>query len=223
MIRHLQITAMLKQLLLSPQCLQCASWEVQRHLFCKKCYAQIILRKLIKNHDFLQNNKHVFLIPWCLNDLPCIDQLVYRLKNLQSKPALEFYAERIILILQTLNLQNTQNILIPIPSSRKNFNHAHALAKFLSRAGFGIYCDILVKNGDQQKHLSRRLRGGLGFSIKPEYEDFTRNLTETVCQSQQVLFIDDVLTTGESFKSCSALLEAREKALCVTLFYREKA
>lgn len=214
---------MLKQVLISPQCLQCASWKVERSLFCRICFKQIIIPKLIKNHNYLRNSQHLFLIPWALNDLECIDQLVYRLKNLQSQEALEFYAEKIMEVLKKLNLQHTQNILIPIPSSRMKFNHAHALAKNLSSEGFGIYRDVLTKSGDEQKRLSRSLRGGRGFSVKPECEYFTRNLKESLRSSQQVLFIDDVLTTGESFKRCSEVLGLTEKALCVTLFYREKA
>lgn len=178
---------------------------------------------MIENHNFFQGSQHIFLIPWCLNDLECVNQLVYRLKNLQSEAALKFYSEKIMLLLQSLNLKHEQNVLIPIPSSRKIFNHAHSLAKLLSTAGYGKYYDVLAKSGQQQKHLSRSLRGQKGFSIKPEYEDFTHKLRGVADKPQQVLFIDDVLTTGESFKRCSTLLGVAEKALCVTLFYREKA
>ena len=214
---------MLKQFLLSPQCLHCASLTVQTCLFCTNCYRRIVFPKLIKNHLYFEGQQHIFLIPWGINDLECVDQLVYRLKNLQSQQALGFYAEKIMVLLKKLNLHNKQNILVPIPSSRKNFNHAHALAKLLSNFGFGTYCDILTKSGSQQKHLSRSLRESRGFSIMPGCEDFTHKLREVLGPSQQVLFIDDVLTTGESFKSCSELLGLTENALCVTLFYREKA
>ena len=215
---------MLKQLILSPQCLHCTSLGVQNHLFCRLCFERIALPKIIKSHKFFINAPHVFLIPWELNDYKSIDQLVYRLKNMQSEKAFQFYLEHLAKLLQKLNFQKTENILIPIPSARSKFNHAHFMAKQLSLMGFGRCMDVLSKQkGHQQKHLSRRQRSQNEFFIKPEYEDFTRSFGVGGGKTQQVLFIDDVLTTGESFKRCSELLGVSEKALCVTLFYREKA
>lgn len=185
---------------------------------------QIVEPRMLKNHLFFENNMHIFLIPWHLNDYNCIDQLVYRLKNLQSELALQFYLEKLSALLQKLGLQNLENILVPIPSSRTQLNHAHSLAKRLSQMGFGKYFDILCKQkGAQQKHLSRSLRAKNEFFVKPEYEDFTRKLRLENNRAHRVLFIDDILTTGESFKRCSELIGVSDKALCVTLFYREKA
>ena len=215
---------MIKQAIMSPQCLQCASWNTQNNLFCAECFLHIVAPRMLKNHSYFEKNQHIFLIPWRLNDYNSIDQLVYRLKNLQSELALQFYLEKLFVLLQKLGLQNSENILVPIPSSRSQFNHAHSMAKRLSQMGFGKYFDILSKQkGEQQKHLSRSLRAKNEFFVKPEYEDFTRKFRLENNRAHQVLFIDDILTTGESFKRCSELLDVSDKALCVTLFYREKA
>ena len=215
---------MLVQMLLTPQCLHCASFSVQANLFCTICFQNIISPKIVKNYEFFEKNPHVFLIPWALSDPKSVDQLVYRLKNLQSELAMLNYVKKLTEILEKLSLKNSKNILIPIPSSRSKFNHAHSIAKTLSKDGFGLYSDILAKKqGDQQKYLSRSLRAKNRFYVKTDFEDFTRSLRLKIEEGHQVLFIDDILTTGESFKRCSELLGVAEKALCVTLFYREKA
>jgi predicted amidophosphoribosyltransferase len=215
---------MLKQFLLSPLCLHCGSLGVQKNLFCTNCYELLMAPKILTNHEFFKNNRHVFLIPWGLSDLECVSQLVYRIKNLQSPEAMSFYMQKLSVMLKNLNLQSPQNVLIPIPSSRSQLSHAHEMANWLSKAGFGTVYDVLIKkNHQQQKHLKLSLRGHSGFSIKTGCEDFTRNLSLQNSSSHQVLFIDDVLTTGQSFKRCSELLAIEKKALCVTLFYREKA
>ena len=215
---------MLLQFILSPQCLNCSSWTIQSHLFCSDCFQKTIHPKIVKNFKFFENSPHIFLIPWALDDRECIDQLVYRLKNLQSYFALKDYAKKLRVVLLNLNLKKSNNILIPIPSSRRKYNHAHALAKLLSEEGFGQYHDVLSKHqGNQQKYLSRSLRAQNRFFIKKECEVFTHSLKLKTQQGHQVLFIDDILTTGESFKRCSELLGIASNALCVTLFYREKA
>lgn len=214
----------LKQFFLTPQCLFCGSFFVLENLFCHSCSEKIFIKK----HNFSEISEHYFLFNWSKDSPDYMDQCVYRLKSNNSVYAIQALAKKLAVVLtEELNIQNFSG-LIPIPSSRypsqSQNNHAFILAEALSiETGLKVY-DILVKNKAQiqQKNLNKKWRAqSNAFSLKPEgHELFTKQQTQECSKKCRYIFVDDILTTGQSYFKCSELVHWSKQNAIATFFYR---
>ena len=208
---------LLKQLTLTPLCIKCGSWFCENSLFCETCFAyEIQLRLEVDN----SNSGHVYLFDWHQGESQVLNQLVYRLKSNNAEIALKLYTKFLADKIRTnLNLNDYSGV-IPIPSANINSTHAHTIANELA-ARFGLNCyDILLKGKSSiaQKRLSavqRKLQNPFRLA-EGSHEDFTgSNPSE-----KSYIFVDDVLTTGQSFKHCSNAVYWSKRNVIATLFYR---
>jgi predicted amidophosphoribosyltransferase len=153
---------------------------------------------------------------WFKNDKDFMSELVYRLKSDNSKSAWKFYAELFFHIHKNkIKFKNYQAI-IPIPGSKKSSVHALIFSQELAKkTGLSIH-DVLIKDTgfSEQKTLKAKERQQSGRIVlkAPLNEQFTN-----------CLFIDDILTTGESFLQSKKALNAGSDSLILSLFYRPKA
>lgn len=162
----------------------------------------------------LGGSKHLYLLNWNKDESPVIDQMVYRMKSDNSRAAWRFYA-RIFLQLSGTNLQNFDG-LVPIPGSTSASTHSRIFAEALSSfSGLPVF-DVVVKraNAKAQKQGGIQERKTQNFASHPlrKAELFTK-----------LIFVDDVLTTGESFLQSNLAVNGHKENIILTLFYRPKA
>ena len=209
---------MLKQYLLSPTCLNCGSFFCDDSLFCKICFqTEIIQRMRLNQPSHLSSFEHHYLLRWNKNENTALSQMIYRLKSDNSKQAWAFYADifyKNILVHENFNFKKYQ-ALVPVPSAKQSSVHSHLFANRLSvLTGLPVH-DILVKDtlSVEQKSLTAEQRKlSLNIRLKyPQTEYFTN-----------YIFVDDVVTTGESFLQCNSCIKGGTENPVFSLFYRPK-
>lgn len=204
-----------KQYFLTPMCLRCSSWLIEEHLFCSFCYEHEIESRIFENTEsqHIFSRRHIFLINWLRGESDELNQLVYRLKGTNSVSAVEYYS---VLLAQKLRMQfkpDPDYAIVPIPSAQSASKHAHIMAEKISKYLNLKLCDVLQKQGVEQKHLKAEQRKlNSPFSLK----------TSCSVEFTKFIFIDDVVTTGQSFKHCSEALGNNKQNIMASLFYRPK-
>lgn len=208
----------LKQYLLSPCCIKCGSFFCDDSLFCEFCFRIEILDKVnLESDSHLKNYQHYYFLNWRKNESDVLSQMIYRLKADNSKAAWAFYAKFFYKVLK-LKIDFTQyDAIIPIPGSQKNSVHAKLFAKELSvLCGLPVN-DILLKKTEAlaQKTLSAEQRRRVT-SIQRVEAVLIENITKYI-------FVDDILTTGESFLQSNRALNENPENIILSLFYRPKS
>lgn len=210
----------LNQSLYSPGCLHCGSFLVEPSLFCRYCYTHFVAPRISATEWRIENIRHVFLFEWKKRDEVFLSQLVYRLKSAQSPQAIKFYASLLADKLIELNRINSFAAFVPIPGSTNSRIHSDLLAEELSQQTGIVTVRVLerVNEAAQQKTLtSRERRLTNPFRVKPEAnEEFTLKFFK----ESPVIFVDDVLTTGQSIKHAETLICPGKPNAVATLFYR---
>lgn len=204
----------LLQYLFSPVCLHCGSFFVEESLLCDACFNQR-LRPRIRLKNASSISGHHYLVAWPRGESNLLSQMVYRLKDGRSAAALSFYVQMLYEKLKNEISWSQYRAIVPIAGSRATSIHARLLAEELSAlCGLPVW-DLLQKSSAfEQKKLSlseRRQR--MKVTVKaPLPEHFTK-----------LIFVDDILTTGSSFKQSRIALNANEENLILTLFYRPRS
>ena len=148
--------------------------------------------------------------------------MVYRLKSNNSAQALKFYGKILAAALSHSTDTTEFAGVIPIPSSKKTSVHALILAEEIATATGLPLLNVLEKTeAPEQKTLSKtERRAGTSIHLKPNLnEEFTSDHVHPL----KYVFVDDILTTGESFKQSCHILAGHQDNLAVTLFFRSKS
>lgn len=174
--------------------------------------------------NFPQTLPHHYLLEWNKHEGKTLSQMIYRLKGDNSKPAWVFYARLFHRALsKKINFKNYQ-ALVPIPSAKQSSVHAKIFANELSSLlGLPVW-DLLKKNpaAPEQKKRSAVQRE----QIAAEITNISRKSTPATAIAEiftKHIFVDDVLTTGQSFLQSKAALGGSAEDIVITLFYRPKA
>lgn len=209
---------MLKQYLLSPCCIKCGSFFCDASLFCEICFKIEILNKInLESDSHIKNLQHFYFLNWCKNESDALSQMVYRLKADNSKAAWAFYTQLFYRLLKLKIDFNSYDAIIPIPSSKKKSVHAKLFARELSvLCGLPVH-DILIKKSEAlaQKTLSAEQRKR-AVCIERLEGILIENITKYI-------FVDDILTTGESFFQSNRALNDNSANIILSLFYRPKS
>lgn len=204
----------IKQYLLSPTCLKCGSFFCNDSLFCNVCFqSEIGPRINLVSQSHLAEFQHYYLLDWNKNESRVLSQMVYRLKSDNSLPAWSFYSK---LLIEKMNINFQEYAgLVPIPGSKPSSMHSLILARALSStSGLPVF-DILFKKKTaiEQKRMSAFERKNEDtISLKKQQpEHFTK-----------CIFVDDILTTGQSFLQSSRAVNGLNENIVITLFYRSR-
>lgn len=205
------------QYCLSPCCLKCGSYYFTDSLFCETCYQSFVQTHLqsLKNREaFL--SQHYYFFDWHQGEKSTFSELVYRMKSNRSQQAWSFYAEIFFVRAQgQINFRDYAG-LVPLPSANKASVHAVLFAQFLSQLTGLKVLNVLSKKSfiGEQKSLNKleRKTEQIALAEGAKAEHFTR-----------YIFVDDILTTGQSFLQSKKALNADNSSLILTLFYRTKS
>ena len=162
----------------------------------------------------MAGSKHFYLLDWNKNESLAIDQMVYRMKSDNSRAAWQFYARIFLQMIET-NLKNFSGF-VPIPGSTAASVHSTVFAEALSAiSGLPVF-DLLSRKTDskaqKQGSITDRRTQNFEQRPRPQAELFTK-----------LIFVDDVLTTGESFLQSNKAVNGHNENIILTLFYRAKA
>lgn len=212
----------LKQNFYNPTCIKCGSLFVNDSLFCSYC-ENVFLKPAskIKTRITENNNKHIYLIDWIPNESDVISQMAYKLKKNQSSYAWRFFANE--LARQMIEKKEFDNYLaiVPLPGSAKSSTHSKIFAESLSQLTHIPVWDCLKYelSGEQQKAKTKkqRLEDKRTPILRSEFVQFT----DQESRLGSILFVDDILTTGQTFKSSLQTFNLTESATILTLFYRQ--
>lgn len=204
---------MWKQYLISPVCLKCGSFLCNESLFCRVCFeAEIEKRRHKECQSHVQS--HLYLLDWPAGQSAALSRMVYRMKSNQSVPAWRFYAAKIYEKTEHEIDYETYAGLVPLPGSKHNSVHALLLARYLAALSGLPVLDLLFKAhvSEQKRRTAQERKTGSDIRRKPDVDEhFTR-----------LIFVDDVLTTGESFRQSCRALNCSDDSPVLTLFYRPK-
>ena len=209
----------MSQVFFSPLCLRCASFAVNATLFCDICWRSKIEPRLNRDSES-HIEGHRYLFDWGTEDPEYWKQFVYRMKSDRSLAAWNFYSN---LMAKRIGCDEDEAVA-PIPGSKKTSVHSTLLAQQIScKTGRPYVDNLLLRNdGRQQKHRSlyaRRVERP--FSLNPQaLEEITMSERKSGRTHRRILLVDDILTSGSSYKHCRELLKPYCSAGIATLFYR---
>lgn len=201
----------MKQYFYNPLCFNCGSFFVESHLFCDTCFENEIEKRI----TFKKRQDHFYLFDWKPGESDLISGLVYQLKSDQCIKALEFYACQLAQF-----LDNDFDLIVPLPGSKKSSVHSQILARQISKY-LGVPClDILKKashsQAQKEKTAAEREQTAIELKTSFPHEQFTKSNKAKL----KVLYVDDILTTGHTYRSSRQALNLNESAWIATVFYR---
>ena len=212
----------IKQYLYNPICLSCGSFFVEDHLCCKICFSSHIEPRLLLNLKSLSDkSQYAYLIDWVPGESDLISEMVYRFKNDQALAAWSFYSRIFAeLICEQIDISK-YDALVPLPGSKITSVHAKLFASQLSgHLGLPVF-DALRKtdeSGPQKlKSLSERTNQASVNAIQ-RLEVFTNTDTDNL----NLIYVDDIMTTGTTYKRSKAAMQNPNNSLLITLFCRPK-
>lgn len=164
---------------------------------------------------------HFYLFDWIPGESDLLSSMIYQLKSNRCTKALQFYSEEMATALvEKFQGRLNFNCVLPLPGSSHSSVHSSLIAKYISE-DLELLCESVFKkeNGRiQQKSLSSDSRKMVRVETK------TTRLSELFTRLQQdklrPIYVDDVLTTGNTLKASIKAIGASKTACVLTLFYR---
>ncbi|AGH96744.1 ComF family protein [Pseudobdellovibrio exovorus] len=205
------------QYLFSPNCVHCGSFFVEDTLLCDECFRSRLYPRLQQQlqHPLVSViPRHYYLFAWNPQESDLLSEMIYRLKGNRAWPAWEYYGKLLYYYVSDYLDWGEFQALVPLAGSKPSSVHAQILATVLSKhSGLPVW-DVLQKRTlQQQKKLSavdRKHQSQIGLKGQlPEH--FTK-----------LIFVDDVLTTGQSYEQSRKALNANSEDVILTLFYRSR-
>lgn len=216
----------LKQKFFNPTCLSCGSYFVEDHLFCVACFKYKIQPRIDQSAMSEPHPDCVHLIDWIPDESDLISEMVYRFKSDKCFYAWKFYAALAVQALKRKTNQVGQEIdyIVTVPGSKKSSVHSKVFADFVQKEIGKPVLDVLEKKkfpdrSVEQKTLKRWERTNAEIQIR---EQITYSLNDLNLAKKHVLVVDDILTTGSSFRKTVDALGPVKQSTLLTLFRRSQ-
>lgn len=183
-------------------CINCSYYRADDSLLCQKCQELLLSEAVFDKKERIYTIDVYYLLKWIPNESRLISLIVQNLKGQHFPEVYRFYAKLIAL---NMNLQADKKwVIVPCPSRSQDRWHARILAvEFSKVVGFPMI-DCLSYSDDEEAQKKKSKRERMGLKI----------YNAQVLKLEHVIFIDDVVTTGSTFKA-SYLALGRPKEFVV--------
>jgi predicted amidophosphoribosyltransferase len=175
-------------------CLKCGSFFVQPSLFCSDCFSTFCYAEesLFFRQDPVETH---YLFEWRPAESDSLSKLFRELKGTNQSRAWDYYAS-LFWSAASRRLDyyhDDEIILVPSPArDAKVLDHAGLFCRSLSKAsGFPMLPILQRKDYSEQKTKRRRERLSDRFSL-------VENISGDLLSGKRILFVDDILTTGQT-------------------------
>ncbi len=191
---------------IAPTCLCCGSYFRQESFFCSLCFLELTekFQNFESSTDKDDSLNVISQYRWVAKTSDSLSQAIHLLKLVESKPAWRFLAKLFSDEIKTHNVDFKNTVLVPVPGRRSSSIHTEYFSEVLSE-NLSIKRVKLLNNvtGLPQKELSRKERLSREFNF---YVDFTR--VGELDKIQNIVLIDDVVTTGATLQACKREIRA---------------
>ncbi len=215
----------ISQYFYNPTCLCCGSFFVEDHLFCSFCFDKKIGSRLeLKKNQLPLGISPYSIFDWKPGESDLLSELVYRMKSDRCVKAWNFYGLLAIKALK-YEVDLTQiDYIIPVPGSKKSSVHGAIFSQIVANLLQKPMLDILVKVADLEdpkeqktKNVAERKQSTIQIC-----EHITKKGPLPDLNGGKLLVVDDIVTTGSSFKQALDVLGGCQESIFLSLFYRTK-
>lgn len=185
-------------------CLNCGSFLCSDSGFCQNCEREIGKRSLHGNEMLIHKNGiPVYrLYDWPVGASDAFSKLLLALKGPWGHRSWSHYAQEVFMHLPVSDFPK-EFVVCPCPNFRGRHDHAYWFALHLAELLNCRFEDNLfeMRQSRKQRNLSKRARSSRRIGI---CEKFSRNEL-----GNNLLFVDDVVTTGATMTSAKRALHQR--------------
>lgn len=196
------------------QCSICGAFTgFRQKSYCSVCLQLFVFEMKMRNRTF-DGVSHVYGISWIPGQSDLVSHFLLALK---ANPSSELYLKLSLLWLGQLGRKKGlgPTVLVPIPSSRRPGQALHLAQAISNISGFMIWDGLVLDDSTEQKRKGRKGR-------QLRRMDVRKNFTSKALNSQRIILIDDVLTTGATVRAALRALEGIQIEEIWTIAYREE-
>lgn len=195
---------------------------VPNTMLCSYCHHVVLKQKSLRSKNIIHQRKSIkaySLFDWTPNECNALSALVLALKGSAPPKVWLEYAALFVNHRMSQAVFPQDLIIVPCPSLNREKDHAWYFAKAVSelvnRPLLQLFqrgdCHYFRKASklDREAHLKSRLH-------------FSENITQTTFENRNIIFIDDIITTGTTVKSAYTHLDKAKSFEAWSLAYRMK-
>jgi predicted amidophosphoribosyltransferase len=192
-------------------CLNCGSWINVRTFFCIGCHRRCLIQFQNNLETRHENIVIKSLFRWPPGKSDVLSALILQMKG-ESKKAWAIWADEFILKWEGPTFKD--GVILVSSESSTGKKHAQNWAEALSnRLGYPHFCPLRpIQLLNAQKALNRAERAKRKFDLNEEFSKGSNN---------RVIFVDDVVTTGQTAKAAYKALGYPLHFEVWSLIYRE--
>lgn len=187
-------------------CVSCGEFVTPKKLVCDFCFSKLSVN--VKERESF-GHKHLYLYDWKESSF-LHTKLVMAQKKRISETRLSQMLIPLFIDLETQK-EIRESLVVPCPPKKEGSkDHAYRLAKMVSN----------ITGAKLESCLNYRGRGGNQKAKAKEERREIKFNAKYLISRKKIVFIDDVLTTGSTFKAALDCLGEENEVSCFSLFFR---
>lgn len=193
-------------------CLSCHQLNIKNRILCDFCW-NVIAPYCGQHQQIIEHIRFHSYINWQAEKSDLISKLALSLKENQNHRQWYFLAYNILKHNPQINITN-RTCFVPAPARKQKFkDHAFLLCQTLSEISHRPMQQLLIRDEQKDEQKTRSLS---------ERKKIKHLLIENITNKNDVIFVDDVVTTGSTALAAYQALEKPENYQVISLIHRTR-